>query len=1450
MQAAGAGYGGGGYGRGAPPPAPIEYLCADCAAPNEIKAREPIRCRQCGCRMMYKKRVKRSDHGNNTASQGLANMDDARSTWETTQAGGPPASTETTVPSNDTTVVDNQMNEARQQIRFASLSSSNSVTDAHSGNSSSTTTSDSTRRKASPPRRPVRSPHRTRRHHEQHLTVNGHAASRQDRHQQEVHSMPRHRNDDLTRARDGQPASIPTDPHGSSRVKNKSSPETPTSPTMPSSSSSTSNSGAESFRTARDSTPRNALAAEASGNGNTTILKSRQDFNASSSPGGVSFLRQVSSDPISFGSDSMVMPDQVASATQQDPTSPIMSVRQLVYSARTVPRARQREFTHEEEEALSRRELERRDDGLGILGVFGENSEPRLSTSSHSSSDNSRREGLLASPSRHAVDGGRASGRDRPRSSGSSSSAGSAAAKLKRGGAPSYIPLSDQASRSNKNNARPSTLRRPGSGNKSPTDRATTPPSPLAPPILPPGLSPTDEDDPTTQLFATRPMTTSATRRERSPLRSVTPAESWIRDSDTTTSLASSSNEQSRQQQQQSSSAKNSFKRLSIALGVSKSQSCPPGVSLNELGTVKEDRTAGSRRSRAGSSAAVASSNHNRQQHRQPEVKVDTSSLTSSSSARSNRAVSPLLLPSSSQSSPLHKPRSRATSSPGLGSLPSPSSSSLSTSPLSPSTLSVPSLTSPHVTSFLSPSPSQIRTWRSTISAEEYDIIASTCGSTELKRQEVIWELVETETLFVDSFKSVVELFALPLKKAKKGTWLEGVPVPVARLFDWASDIIYFHTQILQAMMSARHASLDKPLVMNMAASILPFVPRFEIYQPYLVRFEKVTQIIEDLVNDPKNEFGEFVRMQSNLPECRGLSLASYLLKPVQRLMKYPLFFKQLVELTPQNHGDRVDTVKLFESTDFIIRVMQEVKSREDEYDNLKTLQSRLRGLPSNFRLARRDRKLVHQGPMRRIHINDRDRILLDADARAVELSNSAAAGDDSPPMLPAMPTPMSSLSGAPSRPYSGISTDSGSSGNQDDFFAFASPLSSYESPTSMSSLSGTDSLRRKAGSRPFANPGAGELVRPISLTSFASSASASNSDDSSTVVGTTRSGTVMHPSVSSPLQLQHAVSGQPKVSTKRILKTKGKQTLVHMFVFSDLVILATKANETTKWSSKIVNATPRKKSLSNMNEDDMMYNVLETVGVSRVLGLADYSGKTEHEHLIKLDLLNVSAGSLTPLSLGSYHSLSKAIFLSLPTSLDSPLASAPTLAARAQWISAFEQPCLHAYRSISPSTLLTTPITHKERLSAAAGTTPGRSPPPIGAAILSKSPSETYIERFQAVSQGHEGPAGDDRSSIQPHNHAWLDVADSPREVVAAEREERTFWRTRFETIKHEMQQPLQRRRSRRDPALPTSASQLTGADSIVSLPVAMSNLFLDPMIGPGLPPGADAPRRSSFTS
>jgi len=46
----------------------LQWSTLDCGAKNEIKSREPIRCRECGHRIMYKKRTKRSAFANSTFS--------------------------------------------------------------------------------------------------------------------------------------------------------------------------------------------------------------------------------------------------------------------------------------------------------------------------------------------------------------------------------------------------------------------------------------------------------------------------------------------------------------------------------------------------------------------------------------------------------------------------------------------------------------------------------------------------------------------------------------------------------------------------------------------------------------------------------------------------------------------------------------------------------------------------------------------------------------------------------------------------------------------------------------------------------------------------------------------------------------------------------------------------------------------------------------------------------------------------------------------------------------------------------------------------------------------------------------------------------------------------------------------------------------------------------------
>jgi hypothetical protein len=48
--------------------------------------------------------------------------------------------------------------------------------------------------------------------------------------------------------------------------------------------------------------------------------------------------------------------------------------------------------------------------------------------------------------------------------------------------------------------------------------------------------------------------------------------------------------------------------------------------------------------------------------------------------------------------------------------------------------------------------------------------------------------------------------------------------------------------------------------------------------------------------------FSKFYEKQKLNPSCRKLDLASFLIKPVQRMYKYPLFFREILKYTPISH--------------------------------------------------------------------------------------------------------------------------------------------------------------------------------------------------------------------------------------------------------------------------------------------------------------------------------------------------------------------------------------------------------------------------------------------------------------------------------------------------------------------------------------------------------------------
>lgn len=269
--------------------------------------------------------------------------------------------------------------------------------------------------------------------------------------------------------------------------------------------------------------------------------------------------------------------------------------------------------------------------------------------------------------------------------------------------------------------------------------------------------------------------------------------------------------------------------------------------------------------------------------------------------------------------------------------------------------------------------------WRSRIGQAEYNDLLQKFDQREMHRQEVIEELYVTEHNFIVQVTSILRTFSEPLRFSDYA-FHDSVPVEVARLFHDLDVILAVHVRMFKAL-DANIKAHPSSLVVSLADAIKPMIDSLAAYQSYLIRYDSVIKLLESLsISSDKGSlswFAETMDKQASLDECKGLGFGSFLLKPVQRLMKYPLFFKQLDELMDEAHPDKNATTTLYRATERLIGNMNAVKAREEDFELITSLEQRISGLPEGVFLANRQRKLIKQGEIRCVRLTEMERLTL-----------------------------------------------------------------------------------------------------------------------------------------------------------------------------------------------------------------------------------------------------------------------------------------------------------------------------------------------------------------------------------------------------------------------------------------------------------------------------------------
>jgi hypothetical protein len=85
--------------------------------------------------------------------------------------------------------------------------------------------------------------------------------------------------------------------------------------------------------------------------------------------------------------------------------------------------------------------------------------------------------------------------------------------------------------------------------------------------------------------------------------------------------------------------------------------------------------------------------------------------------------------------------------------------------------------------------------------------------------------------------------------------------------------------------------------------------------------------------------FQTFLEYNKYRPECRGLNIDAFIIKPVQRICKYPLLLRELLKQCEEGTLE-YDQVKLVQES--IERILIDINTAKGELDKLRDLDEKL----------------------------------------------------------------------------------------------------------------------------------------------------------------------------------------------------------------------------------------------------------------------------------------------------------------------------------------------------------------------------------------------------------------------------------------------------------------------------------------------------------------------------
>ncbi|EGC28731.1 hypothetical protein DICPUDRAFT_85191, partial [Dictyostelium purpureum] len=228
--------------------------------------------------------------------------------------------------------------------------------------------------------------------------------------------------------------------------------------------------------------------------------------------------------------------------------------------------------------------------------------------------------------------------------------------------------------------------------------------------------------------------------------------------------------------------------------------------------------------------------------------------------------------------------------------------------------------------------------------------ISSTSSDNEATQKKILDEILSTEEDYLRDLDFIINDMVEPLS-------LKGIDKPTLMG-------VFSNIEIIRNVSKTIVDDL-KSNTLNLHNFILVFKKMsafFKMYSQYCTHHPKSIQNINDLVKN-NSTFSQFKNEIASNPNSRGLSLLDYLIKPIQRICKYPLLFNELIRTTLKDDKDYEILQEVHGKLVEVAEFVNQCQHTKENNDRLLEIQNMIEGAP--FTILESTRKILKESWVR-----------------------------------------------------------------------------------------------------------------------------------------------------------------------------------------------------------------------------------------------------------------------------------------------------------------------------------------------------------------------------------------------------------------------------------------------------------------------------------------------------